>query len=454
MDGTFNAIKELPKKGMNPLHIVVLFFITTILIGSLLLYLPISSQEGKSISYVDALFTSVSAVDVTGLVVVDISAQFSFFGKLVILFLIQIGGLGYMALATFFLVILGKQISLRHRMHFSESVSRPSLTNIVGFAKYVFINVVALELIGALILFFLWLDDFGAWVALKRGIFHSISAFNNAGFDLMGNFKSLTGYVDNFGVNFIIMALIIAGGIGFIVLGEVYERIKHGKRLSLHAKIALIMTVMLILIGALFFAVMESGNTSTLAPLSLKGKILSSFFQSVSARTAGFNTVDIGGLTKAALFLLMILMFIGASPGGTGGGIKTTTFGILTANIAAAVRDKEDVEMLNRKIPREIVNKSVAIFFLSLGFVLIVTMLVSIFDAEFQPIQVLFEVVSAFGTVGLSTGITPHLSTASKLLIAFMMFAGRVGTLTLILFFATKKSTGRVGLPEEDVSVG
>ncbi|HII15664.1 MAG TPA: Trk family potassium uptake protein [Nanoarchaeota archaeon] len=446
-------LKWLGQIRLNPMHIVVLFFLLVILLGSFLLYLPVSSQPGKSISYVDALFTSASAADVTGLVVVDLANQFSFFGKMVILVLIQIGGLGYMALATFFLIMLGKSISLRHRLFFSESMNRPSLANIIGFAKYIFLNIVAIELIGALLLFLFWRHDFGAWKAVKMGIFHSISAFNNAGFDLMGNFRSLTAYVDNTGVNLTIALLIVIGGLGFVVLAELYDRAKHGKRLSLHSKIVLIMSVMLIITGAVFFGIVESSNPATLGPLSLKGKVLSSFFQSVSARTAGFNTIDLGLATKASLLIIMILMFIGASPGGTGGGIKTTTFSILTANIAAAVRDKDDVEMLNRKIPREIVHKSVAIFFISLFAVLVVTMLVSIFD-NLQPMNILFEVVSAFGTVGLSTGITPSLSDASKLLLAFMMFAGRVGTLTLILFFATKKSTGRVELPDEPVPVG
>ncbi|MDI6737341.1 MAG: TrkH family potassium uptake protein [Nanoarchaeota archaeon] len=453
MENAFEAIKKLPRRGMNPIQIVVIFFISAILIGSLLLYLPISQQPGNSIRYVDALFTAASAVDVTGLVVVDISSQFSFFGKTVILILIQLGGLGYMTLATFFLVLLGRKITLRHRMMFSETVNRPSLAHIIGFARYVFLNIVAIEVIGAAILSCLWLTEFGAWRSIKMGIFHSISAFNNAGLDLMGNFRSLTPYVNDFGVNFTISMLIILGGIGFIVLGELYDRIRHRQRLSLHSKIAVIMSIMLILFGALFFGVIESSNPATLAPLSLKGKILASVFQSVSARTAGFNTVDIGLVSKAALFLLMILMFIGASPGGTGGGIKTTTFSILTASIASAVRDKDEVEMLNRRVSRGIVTKAIAIFFLSLAAVFVVTMVVSMVDPH-DPVNILFEVVSAFGTVGLSTGITPSLTDAAKCIIAFMMFAGRVGTLTLILFFATKKSTGRVSLPDEDVQVG
>lgn len=447
------TLRQLPKRGMNPIQIVVIFFLGVILLGSLLLYLPVSQQPGQRIAYVDALFTSASATDVTGLVVVDVSTQFSFFGKLVILILIQLGGLGYMTLATFFLIALGKQISLRHRLSFSESVNRPSLTNIVGFAKYIFLNIVLIEFLGAVALFFIWLNDFGAWDALKKSIFHSVSAFNNAGIDLMGNFRSLTGYVDNTGVNIVICLLVFLGGIGFVVLAQLYEKFRYGSRLSVQSKIAIIMSIMLILFGAFFFGLMESGNPDTLGPLSMKGKVLASVFQSVTARTAGFNSVDMAGLTKAALFLLMILMFIGASPGGTGGGIKTTTFSILTASIASAVRDRDDVEILNRKIARGVVNKAIAIFFLSLGFILLVTMLISLLDSH-PPISLLFEVVSAFGTVGLSTGITPELTTGAKLVIAAMMFIGRVGTLTLILFFATKKSTGRVGLPEETIAVG
>lgn len=446
-------IRTLPQRRMNPLHVVVTFFLLLILTGSLLLWLPAATQSGKRLPYVDALFTSASAADVTGLVVVDTGDTFSFFGKIVILCLIQMGGLGYMALATFFLILLGKKISLRHRMVFSETMNRPSLTNIIGFGRYIFLNVVTLELIGALVLFLSWTDDFGTLRALKMGLFHAISAFNNAGFDLMGNFKSLTGYANDGVVNITIMILIIAGGIGFVVLSELYDKFKNKERLSLHSKIVLAMTIILIVVGAVLFGIFESHNQATLAPMSLKGKMLAASFQSVTARTAGYNTVMIGDLTKASLFLIMILMFIGASPGGTGGGIKTTTFAILTANIASAVRNKDDVEMINRKIPHNIVHKTVAIFFLSIAAIFIATMMLSIFDKH-PPISLFFEVVSAFGTVGLSTGITPLLSDASKMVLAFMMFLGRVGTLTLILFFATKRSTGRVTLPEEQVPVG
>lgn len=446
--------QELLKKKFHPVHLIVLSFALIILFGSLLLYLPISLEGNQRISYVDALFTSTSATDVTGLVALDLNHTFNWFGKLVILLLIQIGGLGYMAIATFVFLIIGRRISLKHRLFLGESLNRPSLEQIIVFAKYIFGYVFMFEFIGAILLYLRLSIIMDPINAVKHSVFLSISAFNNAGLDLLGNFKSLTIFAKDPFVLIIISFLIICGGIGFIVLGETYDKLKGShKKYSLHSKIVILTTIFLILFGTIAIFATEYSNNNSIGTLSLSEKILHSYFQSVTARTAGFNSINIGGMTKIGLLFIMILMFIGASPGGTGGGIKTTTFSILLAGVTSATIEKEHTEIMGRRIPWQTISKSIAIFFLSLVLVFFVSIQISAIE-PFSLLAITFEVISAFGTVGLSTGITPLLTDFTKILLIITMFIGRIGPLTIAMFFIRKKANSKVILPEEDISVG
>lgn len=445
--------KELIKKKSNPVQIIVISFLFIILLGSLLLYLPVS-LEGKRISYLDALFTATSATDVTGLSVVDINATYSAFGKMVILLLIQIGGLGYMTIATFVFWVIGRRITLKHRIFFGESLNHTSLEQIIVFAKYIFGYVLFFEFFGAVILYIRFSSYMDTANAIKHAVFISVSAFNNAGFDLLGNFKSLTIFNNDYVVLLVVSFLIILGGIGFIVLAEGSDIIrKRRNRFSLHSKIAIITTIFLIISGTLFLFFAENDNNLTIGGMSIGGKILNSYFQSVTSRTSGFNSINIGGLTKAGMLFIMLLMFIGASPGSTGGGIKTTTFSVLIANVGSAIFDKEHTEIMGRRLPWQVINKSIAILFLSLGLIFLVSLQIAMLE-PFPMINIIFEVISAFGTVGLSTGITPLIGSITKVLLIVTMFIGRIGPLTLAVFFMAKKQNNKIILPEEDISIG
>ena len=452
LDGDFMLKTEILKRRVNPVRFVVLSFLAVIITGTLLLSLPFAAQPGKSTSLVDALFTATSATCVTGLVVVDIATHYSLFGQIVVLLLIQIGGLGYMTITTFFALLIGQKIHLTNRVLLKESFNRPTVGQIITFTRRVFFSVAVIEIIGAFILFLRW-RFLGFWIAVKFGIFHSVSAFNNAGFDVIGNFKSFTEYVADPVVNLTITGLIIIGGLGFVVLSNVYDAIWHKRRLTLMSKIVLLTTIILIVSGTFLIYLFESGNPSTMGSLSLQGKVFGSYFQSVSARTAGFNSLDIGKMTAGGLFVLIILMFIGASPGGTGGGIKTVTFAVLLAAIAAWIKGKHETEVMNRSICDATIIKAMAIFIVSLLLVCTTTLLLCAFNPH-TFLQNLFEIVSAFGTVGLSTGITPFLNTASKLTVSFTIFVGRVGVLSLFLMWRTQNNVCKIKLPEEEVSVG
>lgn len=445
--------KELIKKKSNPVQIIIISFLFIILLGSLLLYLPIS-LEGKRISYLDALFTAASATDVTGLSVVDINATYSAFGKVVILLLIQVGGLGYMTIATFVFWVIGRRITLKHRVFFGESLNHTSLEQIIVFAKYIFGYVFFFEFFGAVLLYVRFSFYMDTANAIKHAVFISVSAFNNAGFDLLGDFKSLTIFNNDYVVLLVVSFLIILGGIGFIVLAEGSDIIrKRRNRFSLHSKIAIITTIFLIISGTLFLFFAENDNNLTIGSMGIGGKILNSYFQSVTSRTSGFNSIDIGGLTKAGMLFIMLLMFIGASPGSTGGGIKTTTFSVLIANVGSAIFDKEHTEIMGRRLPWQVINKSIAILFLSLGLIFLVSLQIAMLE-PFPMMNIIFEVISAFGTVGLSTGITPFIGSITKVLLIITMFIGRIGPLTLAVFFMAKKQNNKIILPEEDISIG
>lgn len=435
----------------EPARFIILTFLLIIIIGGILLSLPISSKSGKFTNPIDALFTANSATCVTGLVVVDTGTHYSFFGQIVILILIQIGGLSYMTIFTFLALLLGRKIPLLDRIILKESINFFSVGGIIKLARRILFIVLIFEGVGAVILASVFVKDYGILTGLFYGIFHSVSAFCNAGFDLLGNFISLTNYKGDILLNITFILLIITGGIGFGVISEIIDFHKS-KKLSLHTKLVLTVTAILIVSGTVLIFLFESNNLSTLKPLTIKEKILTSIFQAVTPRTAGFNTINIGYLNLSTLILLILFMFIGASPGGTGGGIKTSTFAIILMNIKNTIKGREGVTIYDRCVDSSTVKKSYLIFTASIFLIFLSTFLLSITE-KFGLINILFEVTSAFGTVGLSTGITPYLSPFGKIIIMFTMFVGRVGILSILTSISVKKPQ-RTYLPEDKVMVG
>ncbi|WP_041589167.1 TrkH family potassium uptake protein [Thermoanaerobacter wiegelii] len=442
------------KIKLTPTQVLALGFAAIILIGTLLLMLPVATKSGEGADFLTALFTSTSATCVTGLTVVDTKTYWSVFGQIVIMVLIQIGGLGIMTMSTLFALILGRRITFKERLVMQEAFNTNSLGGIVKFAKYILMFSFLFESIGAVILTLRFLPQMGLKKAVYYGFFHSISAFNNAGFDLMGNFRSLTGYVSDWVVNLVIMGLIIFGGLGFYVLLDIYEH-RHFNKFTLHSKIVITITLFLIAAGTLFIFLFEYNNPKTLKPLDFPTKILASLFQAVTPRTAGFNTLSLSDMTIASKFLTIILMFIGASPAGTGGGIKTTTFGVILYTVLSVIKGEEETVLYKRTISRHIVYRAVAIFFISIFIVFSATMVLSITETS-NFITVLYEATSAFGTVGLSLGLTPELTTIGRIIIIFTMYTGRVGPLTLALALAQrqKKPKPIMKYAEEKIMVG
>ncbi|WHY90105.1 TrkH family potassium uptake protein [Neobacillus cucumis] len=438
---------------LDPPKILVLGFALIILIGALLLTMPISTTNGQGLSFLNALFTATSATCVTGLVVVDTGTTFTMFGQLVILFMIQIGGLGFMTFATLFAFLIGKRISLKERILLQESLNNLSMEGIVRLARRILIFTAVIELAGAILLTLRFSLDMPLGKAIYFGIFHSISNFNNAGFDLMGEFHSLTSYVDDPTVVLTICSLITLGGIGFIVMNEIYE-FRVSKRLSLHTKVVLMTSLFLLVVGTIGVFSFEYANEKTLKPLSFLGKFLGALFQSVTARTAGANTISIGDMTHPSLFLIIILMFIGASPGSTGGGIKTTTFTTLIGAVWSQIRGKEDVIFYRQRIVYETIYKAITVAFSGLFLVVVITMLLTITESGKDFLMILFEATSAFATVGLSMGLTPELSHVGKGLIIFTMFAGRVGPLTIAFAVTMRRNPDAFRYPKGKIMIG
>ncbi|MEL7567295.1 MAG: TrkH family potassium uptake protein [Dehalobacterium sp.] len=430
----------------------MLGFFTIIFFGALLLMLPHAVINGKGLSFLDALFTATSAVCVTGLVVVDTGTTFTTFGQIVILLLIQIGGLGFMTFATLFAILLGRKINLKERLLLQEALNQVTLEGIVRLAKYVIQISFCIEVIGAAILTLRWGVEAGWSKGIFLGIFHSISAFNNAGFDIMGGFSSMTAYTGDPIVNLTIMFLILTGGFGFVVLAELYE--KRRIKLSLHSKVVISTSFILVVFGAITIFALEFNNPLTLSNLDPAAKILASIFQSVTPRTAGFNTVNIADLRDTTLLIVLILMFIGASPGSTGGGIKTTTFLAIVLSVVSTLKGKCHVTLSERTLPKGITNKAIAITTLAIILVFFTTLVLTITE-EADFLTLLFESVSAFGTVGLSMGITPQLSSLGKIAIIFTMFCGRLGPLTLAFALSQNKDKiVQIKYPDERIIIG
>ena len=435
---------------LTPAQILVAGYFTVIITGTILLTLPIATTAQGSFNVIDALFTATSATCVTGLIVVNTSTAFTVFGQVIIMLLIQIGGLGIMSMSTLMAFLIGKKISLKERLIIQEDLNQFGISGLVRLVQYVLGFTLIIEGTGAIFMFTKLIQDYPIGKAIYFSIFHAVSAFNNAGFDLFGN--SLEGFTGSIIINFAVMALIILGGIGFGVLTEMTNK-KKLKKSSLQTKIVLIVTLILLIIGFLVFLALEFNNPETMGNLPLGEKILSAMFLSVTPRTAGFNTLPTGALQSSTLFFIIILMFIGASPGSTGGGIKTTTFGIMAITMWNKIIGKKDIEIYNRRIDEEDVLKALSITLLAMALVVLVTMILTI--SESKPfLDILFETVSAFGTVGLSTGVTPTLSKLGRILITLTMFAGRVGPLTLAVAFAERERKGIYHYPKEKIMVG
>lgn len=438
---------------LKGVQILALGFIFVILVGALILTLPISTTSGERTNFLDALFTATSAVCVTGLIVVDTGTYWNMFGQTLIMILIEIGGLGFMSFTTLIAIILGKKITLRERLILQDAMNTFNIQGLVKMVKYVLVFTVTVQFFGTLLFSTQFIPEYGLGRGLFYSIFHSISAFCNAGFDIFGNFSSLTYYNSNAVVILVASALIIIGGLGFTVLSELYSK-KSLKKVSIHSKMVILMTTVLVLGGTLLMFLFENNNVNTIANMSFFDKIMNSFFASVTPRTAGFNSISTNGMTTAGQFLTIILMFIGGSPGSTAGGIKTTTIGILIVTIICVIQGKEDAEVFKKRFSKGLVYKAFTLIFIGVSLVIVVTMLLSYTEKEVSFIALFYETVSAFGTAGLTLGLTSKLSSVGKVLIMIMMYLGRVGPLTVVLSITRKKINLGIKYPEGKILIG
>ena len=442
--------KHLNRLELNPPRVLALGFGVLILFGALLLNLPIATKTGESIGFINSLFTSASAVCVTGLVVVNTAEYWSLFGQIVIIILIQMGGLGFMTMATIVALLVGKKITLKERLIIKEQLNQETMSGLVKLTKYVIFSTFLIEVTGAILLSTRFIPKYGLVKGIWFSIFHAISAFCNAGFDIIGN--SIVPFVGDFVVNMTICFLIIIGGLGFSVYIDI-SRNKRFKRLHLHSKLVISITIILIIVGMLIFLMIERNNPDTLLKLTWNEKLLASFFQSVIPRTAGFNSVDISNMYDTTAFIMIILMYIGGSPGSTAGGIKTTTFGTILLTTITVIKGNKDVVVFKRRLNQDIINRSLAIA--SIGLILIVSVSILLTLTEKATfLDLLFETTSAFGTVGLTRGVTPNLSNIGKAIITLTMYAGRVGPLTMAFAFAQRQKQALYRHSEGNIMVG
>ncbi len=442
-------MKQIAKR-LSSSQIIILGFLGIILLGSVLLTLPISTQDRMGASFSDALFTSTSAVCVTGLIVQDTATYWSTFGQVVILTLIQIGGMGVITIALAITTLSGKKISLKQRSTMQEAISAHKVGGIVRLTGFIVRTTIAIELLGAVLMAPVFCKEFGLGKGIWYGVFHSISAFCNAGFDLMGSktpYSSLTYFMSNPVINFTIMTLIVTGGIGFMTWDDIKTHKYHIRRYRMQSKVILVTTAILIVLPALYFFFME------FADMPMEERIYSSLFQSVTPRTAGFNTVDLTLISEVGIAIMIILMVIGGSPGSTAGGMKTTTLAVMLSTAISVFRRKEHTHFFGRRIDSETIRSAATIMmmyvvlFLTGGFI--------ISAVEGLPLLTcLFETASAVGTVGLTLGITPELGMVSKCILVILMYLGRVGGLTLIFATISGKQSNTARLPQEKLTVG
>ena len=438
------------KRRLSSFQIIILGFAGVILLGALLLMLPISATARCVTPFHEALFTATSAVCVTGLVVQDTGSYWSVFGQAVILTLIQIGGLGVVTVAASFALLSGRRISLMQRSIMQDAISAPKVGGIVRLTRFILRGTFLIELIGALAMLPVFCRDYG-WRGIWMAVFHSISAFCNAGFDILGTnnnlYPSLTGYVQNPVINITIMLLIITGGIGFLTWDDICENKLHFHRYRMQSKVIVIVTLMLIVLPALFFFFADFGA------LPLGERIQAALFQSVTPRTAGFNTVDLSAMSGASLGVMILLMLIGGSPGSTAGGMKTTTLAVLLANAAATFRRRDSAQFFGRRLDCGAVKTAATILTMYLALFFGGGVFISIYE-NLPMSSCLYEAASAAGTVGLTLGITPQLHIPSQMVLIALMYLGRVGGLTLIYAALSGKKTSNAKLPLEEITVG
>lgn len=443
----------LRKKKLSEVRILALGFLIIILLGGVILSLPISSKNGTYTSLVDSIFTATSAVCVTGLITVDTGTHWNTFGHSVIMVLIELGGLGFMSITTFIAILLGKKITLRDRLIIQEAMNALDIQGLVKMMKYIVILTFAVQSIGAVLLSFIFIPQFGIGKGIFYSIFHSISAFCNAGFDLFGNFRSLTGYYNNYYLIIIISMLIVIGGLGFSVLSDLLN-FKHIRKFSIHTKLVLYVTASLIALGALLIFCVEYKNEATLGSLNFGEKVLNSVFASITPRTAGFNSISTGDMTMGGKLVTIILMFIGGSPGSTAGGLKTTTFAVLILTVVSVLNGRDDTEVFGRRFSKESVYKAFTLFVLAMAIVLGVTMILSVAEPEQQFIDLLYEASSAIGTAGITTGVTQQIGTLSKFVIMLAMYFGRLGPITVFLALMKKNKKAGIRYPEAKILIG
>ncbi len=435
-------------------RIIALSFFGIIVAGSLLLTLPIAARSMEATPYINALFTAVSATCVTGLVTYDTFTHWSLFGQIIILCLIQIGGLGFMTLVTLLAMVLGKNIGLHERRLLMQSAGTLQIGGVVRLLRRIAMGTILFESAGAVLLAVRFCPRMGFLEGIYNAVFHSVSAFCNAGFDLMGKYKASSSFTliyNDVIVNVTIMFLIIMGGLGFIVWNDILTFRGNLRKYKLHSKIVLTITATLILSGAALFFLFEYNHS--LLGMSLHNKILASFFGAVTPRTAGFNTVEMTKMSESGSLLTMVLMLIGGSPGSTAGGIKTTTFAVLVIGAVASARQNRAINVWKRRLEDDVIRRASAVFMVYLAGVIVCTMLICAMQA--LPLKdVLFETISAIGTVGLSTGITPLLNPLSKILIMLLMYSGRVGGLSLALALAERREHVPIDRPVEKILIG
>ena len=442
--------KRFQKKHLTSFQIIIFGFALVILTGAILLMLPFASREPGSATFHDALFTATSAVCVTGLVVQDTATYWSSFGQLIILILIQIGGMGVVTIAVSIAIISGKKIGLMQRSTMQESISAPQMGGIVRLTGFIFRAVFLFELAGALLMMPVFIKEFGPGKGIWYSFFHSISAFCNAGFDLMGvreHFSSLVSFTTSPLINLTIMSLIIIGGIGFLTWNDIFEKKNNFKRYRLKSKVILVTSAVLIAIPAVYFFFGELNH------LPMAQRLWGSLFQAVTPRTAGFNTIDLNTLTEAGKAIMMVLMLIGGSPGSTAGGMKTTTIAVLFASVMAVFGRREDAHFFGRRISESVIRSAAAILLLYLTLFITGGLIISRVE-QLPLLECLFETASAIGTVGLTLGLTPALGLLSRGILIFLMFFGRVGGLTLIFAATSRTKITHSKLPEEKVTVG
>ncbi|EIC95601.1 cation transport protein [Lachnoanaerobaculum saburreum F0468] len=446
-------MKEIKKKVLNQFssaRIILFGFIIMIFLGASILSLPVSSRSGEFTPFIDALFTATSASCVTGLIVYDTATHWSLFGKIIIIAMIQCGGLGVVTMIAVFTQVAGKKIGLRDRATLQNALSAPQIGGIVKLTSFIFKGTVIIEMIGVLLMFPSFMKDFGVTKGIYYSIFHSISAFCNAGFDLMGDvskFSSLTKYQSDIMINITIMLLILIGGLGFLIWRDVVNYKFDFKRYSTQTKIVFLMSTVLVVFPSVLFFFTEFST------LNIKTRVLSSVFQAVTPRTAGFNTIDYTKFSDNGIAMTIILMLIGGGSGSTAGGIKMTTIFILVATMCSVLKQDKEVAVFKKRIEPDIIKNAVAVFALDIFLFIVGSMIISGIEG-FSLKETMFECASAVATVGLTLGITPHLGIISKILLICMMYIGRVGGITLIFAAVNPKNNGNARYPKEQVAVG